>query len=45
MEGATRHLRLVWNLQRALAPSHIDDAASLKVFFAFHDRLFLQCPQ
>jgi hypothetical protein len=45
MEGAARHLRLVWNLQRTLASSHIDDAASLKFFFAFHDRLLLQCPQ
>jgi bacterioferritin-associated ferredoxin len=34
MEGATGHLRLVWNLRRALA-SHIDDAASLKVFLTF----------
>ena len=35
MEGATRHIRLAWNLQRALAPSHIDDAASMKVFWRF----------
>jgi bacterioferritin-associated ferredoxin len=35
MAGALNRLRVVWNLQRVVAPSHIDDAGSLKVFSRF----------